>query len=160
MYFLHRNLESFLLSFRIECAPVYTDIDEQALFLPGIGVSVFLGVFWVVVEREEKSKRNAGNYKQRNMFSTPLWLVCCLLLTISAFLKDFCMFSAHLSMVGFRESLLVQVKPKYLNDLTTLIFCPSIVIFIRGIVTCEKKIRATVLPTFIGCFHFRAYSQI
>ena len=52
-------------------------------------------------------------------------------------------------MVGFKDSLLVQVKSKHLNDLTTLIFCPSIVIFIRGIVTCEKKIWAAVLLTFI-----------
>ena len=63
-------------------------------------------------------------------------------------------------MVGFKDSLLVQVKPKDLNYLTTLIFHPSIVIFIRGIVTCEQKICATVLLTFIGCFHFRAYSKI
>ena len=60
------------------------------------------------------------------------------------FMKDF---SMHLSMVGFKDSLLVQVKGKYLKDLISLIFCPSI--HIGGIVTCEKKICAPVLLTFI-----------
>ena len=70
--------------------------------------------------------------------------------------KDLWIFPIHFSTVGFKDSLSVQLKPKYLNSLTKLIFSPFIFTFTTGLLlgyeisVRQFSLHLSVVSTFLN----------
>ena len=107
--------------------------------------------------KPETTKRSVEKYMRKSLVLALLWTWFYPTRSHRSLFKDLWAFSSPLCTVGISESLLVQLKPRYLKEFTISILRPCMIMLTTGLLICDRKICPTVFPTFIGCFQVFEY---